>query len=806
MNSPERRPRRPSRSGSGHAGWWSLVARSVLLATALAGPLAAQTRPARIALILDQESPRFQPLVDLTRREIQTFFRPGEIEFPAPLAGDGTLAGVEAVLDRALGDSSIAVVVTLGSIGSHLLARAGPPVKPAIAGIIIDAGWQDIPQKDGASGVRHLAYVDQSYPVGSTLADFHRLIPFRKLAVVLDRDLLAAIPQLEKRAAELVREAGGEAAIVPAHDSSAAILAALPGGVDAVYLTPLAAMSDIELGRLIAGLNGRRLPTLSYTADPDVRFGALASYEPPENWQRRARRVAVDLQRILAGEDAGTLPVQLVSAPRLTLNLATARAIGYSPGWSVLTDAELVGVDSAGPTDTLTLAGAMRSAAAANLDLRAAELDVASGDQDVRLARSNLLPQIDSRVTTTFTREGTAAASLGQQPERLIDGGLTFSLPLYAEEAWAGYGSARSLQRSREAQRDQLRLDVVLDAADAYLAVLEARTLADIRRSNLYRTRSNLEVARLRESVGSASRADIYRWQGEVANARRDLISAESQVRVAALELKRILNLPLDRPLAQEPVSLGDPALLAEDSTMLAWLDQPVRFSALTGFLASEALRLSPELAGADMAIAAQRRQHTASARAFWLPTFSLQGGVSNVFGRGGAGASAPVFPAPTGFPVAPDLTWQLRAEASLPLFTGFARNSTRAQTGLELDRLEVEREGIAQGVTQRVRAALETAAASYAAIALTRDAAEAAGRNYELISDAYANGTASITTLLDAQDAALSASESAANAVHEFLLDLMRVERAMGRFGTLQPPEQRREFLERLRALKEAP
>ncbi len=86
---------------------------------------------------------------------------------------------------------------------------------------------------------------------------------------------------------------------------------------------------------------------------------------------------------------------------------------------------------------------------------------------------------------------------------------------------------------AREAQRDQLRLDVVLDAADAYLDVLQARTLADVQRSNLYRTRSNLEVARLREGVGSASRADIYRWQGEVANARRDLISAEAQVRVS---------------------------------------------------------------------------------------------------------------------------------------------------------------------------------------------------------------------------------------------------------------------------------
>ncbi|HET6796514.1 MAG TPA: TolC family protein [Gemmatimonadales bacterium] len=764
---------------------------------------AAQSQPTRVALILDRESSRFQPLLDATAREIHDFFQPGEIELLAPKAGDGTARTIGPLLDRTLHDSSVSIVVTLGPIGSHLLARGGPPPKPAIAGIIIDPLWQDIPLKEGQTGIRRLTYVDQSYPIGNTLADFHRLIPFRKLAIVLDRDLLQAIPQLRQGVARLVHDASGaEAVIIPAFDQSDQILAALPAGIDAVYLTPLPAMSEDETVRLIQQLNDRRLPTLSYLAEPEVRLGALGSYEPPENWQRRARRVAVDLQRILAGDDPGTLPVNLVSASRLTLNLTTARRIGFSPGWSVLTDAELVGVDSAGPADTLSLAETMRRAEAANLDLAAADLDVESGREDVHLARANLLPQVESRLTQTYTREGTAAASLGQQPQRQLDGGVSFSLPLYSEDAWAGFGSQRKLQVAREADRDRLRLDVVLDAAEAYLNVLRARTLADVQRSNLYRTRSNLEVARLREGVGSASRADIYRWRGEVATARKDLISAEAQVRVGELDLKRLLNRPLNRPLAQRPVSLPDPALLAQDSSVLSAFDHPDRFRMLTAALVEEALRVSPELIQADASLAAQRRQRTAAGRAFWLPTFSLQGGFSNVFDRSGAGSSVPAFPtpAPTTFPIAPDLTWQLRFEASLPIFTGFENTSTRAQSGIDLDRLEVQRNAVKLALDQRVRSALETAASSYAGIALTRDAAEAAAQNYALVSDAYASGSASITTVLDAQDAATQSAEAAANAVNDFLLDLMRVERAMGEFGALQAPEQRQEFLNRLR------
>lgn len=787
----------------------SLLTRCFALALLAPAALVAQSgAPARVVLVLDQASPRFQPQVEAFQREIRSFFRPGEIELLPPRAGDGTIAGLERVLRGALADSSVSIVVTLGTIASQMLARAGSPPKPAIAAGVVDAAWQDLPQKDGVSGVPRLTYVDQSYPIGSTILQFHRLVPFRKMAVLLDRDVLRAIPTLEARAAGLVTATGAEAAIVPSGASAAEILAALPPGTDAVYVTPVPAMSDVEHARLLAGLADRRLPTLSYLAEPDVPLGALASYEPPENWQRRARRVAVDLQRILAGEDAGTLPVRLVSSPRLTLNLATARKIGFSPGWSVLTEAHLVGTDSAGPADTLDLGGAMRAAISANLDLAAANLEVASGAQNVRLARAGLLPQVGSTLTETFTRKENAAASLGQQPQRRLEGALSFSVPLYTEKSWAAYGSEKSLQEGRGAERDQVRLDIALDAGGAYLNVLRARTQADVQRSNLFRTRANLEVARLREGVGTSSRADIYRWEGEVANARRDLIAAESQVRVAALELNRLLNRPLDRPAGHRAVRLGEPMLVAMDSAALAAFDDPARFLALTRFLTAEAAQLSPELARVEATLAAQRRQRTAAGRAFWLPSLSLEGGLSNEFSRGGAGSATPTVPAEFGglFPQPEELSWQVKLQASLPLFTGFSRSATRAQTSIDYDRLGVQRDAIRLGVDQRVRAALESAAATYSAIGLTRDAALAAERNYALVTDAYASGTASITTLLDAQSAALTSSEAAANAIHDFLFDLLRVERAIGRFGILQEQETRGDFQRRLEAaLQEA-
>src|SRR5512134_533038 len=117
------------------------------------------------------------------------------------------------------------------------------------------------------------------------------------MAILLDPELLRAVPELEANARELVRSAAAEAVVVPASARADQILAALPAGTDAVYLTPYPALGEVETRRLITGLGARRLPTLSHMAE-DVPAGALASYEPPEHWLRRARRVAVNLQRI----------------------------------------------------------------------------------------------------------------------------------------------------------------------------------------------------------------------------------------------------------------------------------------------------------------------------------------------------------------------------------------------------------------------------------------------------------------------------------------------------------------------------
>ena len=92
-------------------------------------------------------------------------------------------------------------------------------------------------------------------------------------------------------------------------------------------------MADAELDTLIAGLIERKLPSFSLMGQRQVERGILAGATPDSQIPRLARRTALYIQRILLGEEAADLPVEFPTGRRITINMATARAIGVSPPW-----------------------------------------------------------------------------------------------------------------------------------------------------------------------------------------------------------------------------------------------------------------------------------------------------------------------------------------------------------------------------------------------------------------------------------------------------------------------------------------
>ena len=140
------------------------------------------------------------------------------------------------------------------------------------------------------------------------------------------------------------------------------------------------------------------------------------------------------------------------------------------------------------------------------------------------------------------------------------------------------------------------------------------------------------------------------------------------------------------------------------------------------------------------------------------------------------------------------------RAEATLPLFAGGERRADISRASLELSQLRALRISAASKVEERIRQQLHAAFADYGRLDLTRVAAEASRRNYELVADAYARGTVTIIELLDAQDASLSADAAAAGSLYRFLTTIMALQRAAGGFDFLLDPGERHELAIQIR------
>ena len=794
--------------GSGRCGVAGLLSAVLLAAGADVARAQVTCDPCAVGVVFDGPWERNDELRAGLEEEIAALAGPRfTVVFPAEArrVADWTLAGARAAVEALLADPGVDVVLTYGPVSSsHAIDRGGLP-KPVVAAFVLDPEAQGFPLETTAagervSGVPNLAYVTFTGDRADEIRRLQEVAPFRRLTYLVNEALLAAVPVLETNLRLGLLEAGAEAEIVGVGASIDAVLAALPPAGEAVYVTPLMQLPAGEFGRLVRALRERRVPAFSYWGRSEVDSGLLASLYLDTDLRRLARRVALHVQRILGGEDAGRLPVDFRRNQRLTLNMATARAIGVHPSWRVLTEAELLRNEPANVTRRLSLASAAREAVAANLDLLAADRSVAAGRQAVRAAGAALRPQVTASGGAETIDRDRAESSFGLQPVWTSAGSVGVSQLLFSDGARARATIERHVQTSREQSREELRLDVAQGAAVGYLDVLRAKAFERIQRENLTLTRSNLELAQSRRRIGVARASEVIRWENQIAINRRSVIEAGAARSVAEIALNRLLQRPLEEPFETAEVDLDDPALLANAATVEAYIDNPFAFAIFRDFMAAEALARSPELRQLDAAIAAQERAALAARRAFWAPTVAAGGDLTAVQTAGGLeSVDARDLPFPITRPNA--LNWSFGVSASLPLFTGGARRAERTRAEMELDELGLARRAAAERVEQRLRTVLHRAGASWAGIDLAADAADAARRNLALVTDAYEQGVLSILDLIDAQNAALVAEQSAATAVYDYLVDLMDVHRASGRFGLFMEPAELAAFADRLGA-----
>ena len=739
-------------------------AQQITVATVADGPLARE---------LVSESIIQQEIKDIVGNEF-------EIVFPKKwhLDGGWTVDGINRQLQKALADEQVDIIITMGVVASHLVAHIDDLAKPVVAPFIVDVELQQIPYDKNSSSKKNLVYIRHVGSISDDLKRFHNLVQFKHLAVLADELPVVAIPNLTKTVDQASAEFGFKISLITGDSEVGTFANNIPANADAVFVAPLLRVNNADIQSLANTLIEKKLPSFSFFGQQELQLGLMTTVAGRASDEViLARRIATNIYRILLGAPAENLNVDFYESDRISINMRTARAIGVSPRWVDLEDAELLYDDVVSSAKVFTLPEAMARAIEANVDLQASQVNIDIAENDIGIARSVLLPQVGANASyQTVDQDRANPQSFA---ENSGDAGVQASQTIYSDDQWANYTISKYLSDSTSLETKITLLDTLQSAATAYLNVLRTIALEQVQKSNVELTRDNLELAKARVQIGDSSRADVLRWKSQIARDRQSLLAAEADRLIAESELYRILHLSPDDPIATSDQSISQVLVELNRSENRDLYDNPLAWEKFIAFQSDIAKQNAPEVQRFEYLIKAQDRQIKADRRAYYVPDVSLTSSFTENIERSGAGSDL----SGTGIH---DDQWSIGVQATLPIFTSGQLKSQLSKSRHEYRQLFLQQEAEKERVETRMRTALFNAAASHSSIRLAQDAAAAANENLELVTDSYSEGAVSITDLIDAQDAALAAQLQAAAARYQFLIDLVDVLRAESNFDLL--------------------
>ena len=706
------------------------------------------------------------------------------IEFPGDLTRDGIVRAIDSAASR----QDIDIILVLGLAANQLAIQLDEFTKPTFLPIVFDPALFGVDPPDNASNIENLNFVRNRIDLASDLASVSRLVPIKRVVILADQSMPEMVPELVGYARQQAAESGIDL-FAMGHDGKVSpVLAALDSGepVEAVLLADLFRFGEAEQKRLLNEITSRGIATFSLLGPEAVELGALATDAPATDWTRLARRMALNIQDVLLGGQVSEQPIDFESRHQLVINMETARRLGVYPSFDVLADAELINEYEREESRPLSLEDIAVLALTRNLDLEIGRRNPSIGDTNVREAKSGLLPRVDATLSAQQRRNSPSVMS-GMLPRRTEDASVRLSQQIYVDRSWAAYRIQQYLKEASTAGLQSQVLDTTFETTTAFVAIHRAETNLRIQKENLSLIRANLDRARNRTRVGATSAADVYRWESELANARAVVIKAESGVAQAREALNVLLDLPITQRLNLIAPSIENTFQLEVDEfdAMVTNRQQLARF---TDYQVLKGLERAPELEQLNAQQDAKTRELDSAKRSFWLPEVTLGARASENLHQTGSG------------PGDQQDDWVVDVTANYPITTSGARAATREKRQLELEQLNLQVRATQQVLEQRIRAAVHQANASYASIELSEAAAASGKQNLALVIDAYVTGTVSVIDLLDAQNASVQADLNAANAVYDFLTDMMAVERSIGMFTFLESEEAQQEQLEEIR------
>jgi len=330
------------------------------------------------------------------------------------------------------------------------------------------------------------------------------------------------------------------------------------------------------------------------------------------------------------------------------------------------------------------------------------------------------------------------------------------------ELQWPIYTAGRTdaLERAARAEASAtgadlaaVRLDLRLEVARAYWALVTARDTVRVLEAALATADRSLADVRTRVEAGLLPPNDVSRSEAQRARQELLLIEARGRVDAVTIDLDRLLGLPEGTPietadgLETPPPSHDSPALVGE------------------------ALKQRPELAAlADRALAAEAR--IAAIGTARKPLVAVNSGVD------WANPNPRIFPRQDTW----QESWDLSLNVSWQLFDWGKNAAERAEAQFAVAALNQRRAETEQQIRADVRKQVLDLGTTRAALAPARLAVTAARETQRVVADRFEAGVSTTLDVLDAQLAVLQAELDRTRVLADLRLAEARLARIVGR------------------------
>ena len=240
----------------------------------------------------------------------------------------------------------------------------------------------------------------------------------------------------------------------------------------------------------------------------------------------------------------------------------------------------LIFYGGAGPassaTNRLTLEECLCLARESSETAMRAALDVSIADERYRQARSEVFPHLS--VSATYTRLdelqevdlGDGPLELGTLDNYAVEGRIE-QLLFSGGRVRAALGAAQSLRGYSDATRAETDLRLVRNVRFAFIDILLAKEVIDVRKASVAQLESAARQTEQRRSSGEASEFDVLTARVRLGNERPELLRSRNTCRLALEDFRRLVGLDdetpflLDGVLACRPVRV-DPAVLRDEA------------------------------------------------------------------------------------------------------------------------------------------------------------------------------------------------------------------------------------------------